>query len=101
MQRHLLHCIQWNPSIERSHPWGTTCWPLLAVIIIGDRVAYIEGLFCTQTVHLGPACLAVISQLAFIQGWPLRGVPLYSVTIIACRLHCTAIAPCSRNKIIY
>ncbi len=33
-------------------------------------VAFIEGLFCTQIVHLGPGCLAVrvISQLAFIQG---------------------------------
>ncbi len=28
-------------------------------------VAFIEGLFCTQTVHLEPGCLAVI------QRWPL------------------------------
>ena len=28
-------------------------------------VAFIEGLFCTQTVHLGPGFLAVI------QWWPL------------------------------
>ncbi len=41
------------------------------------EVAFIEGLFCAQTVHLGPGCLAVILQLAFFQGWPLRGVPLY------------------------
>ncbi len=60
--------IQWNPSIAA---------------ILGEQhfgryigVGFIEGLFCTQTVHLGPGCLAVISQLAFIQGWPLRGVPL-------------------------
>ncbi len=39
-------------------------------------MTFIEGLFCTQTVHLGPGFLAVISQLAFIQEWPLRGVPL-------------------------
>ncbi len=73
-----VHVIQWNPSIaatlEEQH---------------FDRyigVAFIEGLFCTQTVHLGPGCLAVILQLAFIQGWLLsdlnwsflRGVPLYS-----------------------
>ncbi len=36
----------------------------------------------TQTVPLGPGCLAVISQLAFNQGWSLRGVPLYTVYII-------------------
>ncbi len=29
--------------------------------------------------HLGPGCLAVISQLAFIQGWLLREVPLYII----------------------
>ncbi len=57
-----------------GHPWGTTFWPLYFGRYIG--VAFIEGLFSTQTVHLGPGCLAVISQLAFIQGWPLRGVPL-------------------------
>ncbi len=56
--------------------------------LIGDQhfghyteVAFIEGLFCTQTVHLGPGYLTVISQLAFIQGWPLRGVPLYNCTV--------------------
>ncbi len=37
------------------------------------EVAFIDGLFCAQTVHLGPGCLAVTLQLAFIQGWPLRG----------------------------
>ena len=41
-------------------------------------MAFVEGLFCVQTLHLGPVYLAVISQLAFLQGWPLRGVPLYS-----------------------
>ncbi len=43
-----------------SHTWGTNfgCY-------IG--VAFIEGLFCTQTVHLGPGCLAVIhAEVALI-----------------------------------
>ncbi len=66
-----VNLIQWNVPLYSGHPWGTTFW----LLYIG--VAFIEGLFCTQTVHLGPGCLAVISQLAFIQGWPLiRGVPL-------------------------
>ncbi len=35
-------------------------------------MAFIEGLFCTQNVHLGPGFLAVIER------WPLtRGIPLY------------------------
>ena len=42
-------------------------------------MAFVEGLFYVQTLHLGPMYLAVISQLAFLQGWPLRGVPLYTV----------------------
>ncbi len=38
--------------------WGVCVrWPLLR-------------LFCTQTVHLGPG---LISQLSFLQRWPLRG----------------------------
>ncbi len=37
--------IQWNP-IAATLAWGTTFWPLY----IG--VAFIEGLFCTQIVHL-------------------------------------------------
>ena len=40
------------------------------------EVALVEGLFCVQTLHLGPVYLVIISQLAFLQGWPLRGVPL-------------------------
>ena len=43
-------------------------------------MAVVEGLFCVQTLHLGPVYLAVISQLAFLQGWPLRGVPPYTET---------------------
>ncbi len=49
---HVLLGIQWNPSI---------------VATLGEQhfgryigVAFIEGLFCTQIVHLGPGCLAVI-----------------------------------------
>ncbi len=43
-----VHCmVQWNPYIA-----ATLGNNILAVIIIG--VAFIEGLFCTQTVHLGP-----------------------------------------------
>ncbi len=44
------------------------------------RVAFIKGLFCTQTVHLGSGFLAV-TEVAFIQGWPLRGVPLYTCIV--------------------
>ncbi len=52
-----LIVIQWNPSIATA--FGKQNFARY----IG--VAFIEGLFCAQT---------VISQLAFIQGWPLRGV---------------------------
>ncbi len=50
--------IRWNPSIAAT----------LGGKHFGRYIgaAFIEGLFCTQTVHLGPGCLAVISQLAFI-----------------------------------
>ncbi len=64
--------LQWNPSIAAT--LGNKTF-ILAVIIIG--VAFIERLFCTQTVHLEPGCLAVIHlEVAIIQGWPLRKVPL-------------------------
>ncbi len=68
----------YSGTLYSGHPWGTTFWPLYR------GVAFIEGLFCAQTVHLGPGCLAVISQLAFIQGRPLRGVPLYSFFVNSC-----------------
>ncbi len=49
--------IQWNPSIAvtlgEQHFGHYMGWPLL------------RGLFCTQTVHLGPGFLAII------QRWPL------------------------------
>ncbi len=54
--------IQWNPSI---------------VATLGEQhfgcyieVAFIEGLFYTQTVHLGPGRYTELDA-AFIQGWPL------------------------------
>ena len=45
-----------------------------------------EELFCVQTLNsfgMGPVYLAVIAQLAVLQGWPLRGVPctIYSCSI--------------------
>ena len=40
-------------------------------------MAFVEGLFCTQTVHLGPGYLADI-QLAFIRRWLLTEVALYN-----------------------
>ncbi len=36
------------------------------------EVAFVEGLFCTQTVHLGPGCLAVI----------IIAVDLYSEVVV-------------------
>ncbi len=37
-----------------GRPWGTTFWPLGVVFIV-----------LYTSVHLGPGCLAVISQLAY------------------------------------
>ncbi len=59
----------------QPQPLLTMCTvePLYIAATLGDQhfgryteVAFIEGLFCTQTVHLGPGFLAVISQLALI-----------------------------------
>ncbi len=61
--------IQWNPSIAAT----------LGERNVGHYIgaAFIEGLFCTQIVHLGPGFLAVIQRWPFnIEGWPLRGFPL-------------------------
>ncbi len=44
--------LQWNPSITDT--FGEQCFGLYT------EVAFVEGLFCTQIVHLGPGCLAVI-----------------------------------------
>ena len=64
----VMFIIQWNPSITDT--FGEQSFGRYT------EVAFVEGLFCVQTLHLGPVYLAVISQLAFLQGWPLRGVPL-------------------------
>ncbi len=69
----LYMIIQWNPSIAATlgeqYLAVTEEWPLLR--------GFFYFFIFTQNVHLGPGFLAVIhvSQLAFIQGWPLRGVP--------------------------
>ena len=60
--------LQWNPSITDT--FGEQSFGHYT------EVAFVEGLFCIQTLYLGPVYLAVISQLAFLQGWPLGGVPL-------------------------
>ncbi len=57
-----------------GHPWGTNV----------DRyigVAFIEGLFCTHC-SFGTWVPGRYTEVTFIQGWPLRGVPLYSETTI-------------------
>ena len=66
--------MQWNPSITDT--FGEQSFGRYT------EVAFVEGLFCVHTLHLGPVYLAVISQLAFLQGWPLRGVPLYKYGLI-------------------
>ena len=60
--------VQWDPFITDT--FGEQSFGRYT------EVAFVEGLFCVQNLHLGPVYLAVISQLAFLQGWPLRGVPL-------------------------
>ena len=69
--------LQWNPSIMDT--FGEQSFGRYT------EVAFVEGLFCVQTLHLGPVYLAVISQLAFLQGWPLRGVQ-YSMCFRICTL---------------
>ncbi len=49
-----------NPSIMDT--FGEQCFGIYT------EVAFVEGLFCTQTVHLGRGCLAVIYS-----SWPLFG----------------------------
>ncbi len=61
--------LQWNPLYNYSgHPWEQNFGRYIGV-------AFIEGLFCTLIVHLGPGFLhGHYTEVAFIQGWPLRGV---------------------------
>ncbi len=53
-----------------GHPWGTKFWPL-----------YRGGLYCGVVLHttcsFGTWIPGRYTEVAFIQGWPLRGVPLY------------------------
>ena len=62
----------------------STVEPLYIAATLGEQhfgryigVAFIEGLFCTQTVHLGTGFLAVIQRWPLFRGGHLRGVPLY------------------------
>ncbi len=74
--------VQWNPSMAATlgeHYFGRY-----------TGVAFIDRLFCTQTVHLGHEFLAVISQLAFVQGWPFHCTPIelssYNYYTVFCHL---------------
>ncbi len=49
----IIYSGQWNPSIRDT--FGEQCFGLCYT-----EVAFVERLFCTKTVHLGPGCLAVI-----------------------------------------
>ncbi len=50
---YIYYCtVQWNLSITNT--FGEQCFGLYT------EVAFVERLFCTQTVHLGPGCLAVV-----------------------------------------
>ncbi len=58
-----LVCREWWACVLNSKYSGTN--PSIAATL-GEQqfghyigVAFIEGLFCTQTVHLGPGCLAI------------------------------------------
>ncbi len=55
--------MRWNP-LHNAHLGSKVLAPV-------QRWPLLRGL-CTQTVHLGPECLANILQLTFLQGWPLR-----------------------------
>ena len=68
LRLNIHNVLQWNPSITDT--FGEQSFGRYT------EVAVVEGLFCVQALHLEPVYLAVISQLAFLQGWPLRGVPL-------------------------
>ena len=45
------------------------------------EVAFIEELFCTQTVYLGPGCSAIIERQAFHQKGHYREIPLYAMAV--------------------
>ncbi len=72
MYRNML-AVQWNPSI------AATLGEQYFGRYIG--VAFIEGLFYTNC-SFGTWIPGRYTEVAFIQGWPLRGVPLYLKVII-------------------
>ncbi len=68
----LVVVLQYSDIKTTTHPHPHThtvepLWPPLGnkMLAVYIGVAFIEGLFCTQIVHLGPVFLAVI------QKWPL------------------------------
>ncbi len=68
------YSLKWNPSI------AATLGEQNVSRCIG--VVFIEGLFCGTWV---PGCY---TEVAFIQGWPLRGVPLYWDKSVANTVQC-------------
>ncbi len=64
--------IQWSPSI------AATLGEQNVGRYIG--VAFIEGLFFNTNCSFGTWVPGRYTEVAFIQGWPLRGFPLYVVS---------------------
>ncbi len=65
---------QWNPSIAAT---------------LGEQhfgryigVAFIEGLFLYTNCSFGTWVPGRYTEVAFIQGWQLRGVPLYMYVVL-------------------
>ncbi len=52
--------VQWNSSIEAT--FGEQSFDPYT------EVAFVEGLFCAQTVHLGTGFLAIITEVAVKRG---------------------------------
>ena len=72
--------LRWNPSNKE------TIGTLLSVPNRG--VSLIQGLFWTSSYVAGTA------DGVLIQGCPLRGVPLYRLTVFAVHRHCMHYLPC-------
>ncbi len=76
MENLACYILQWNPSI------AATLGEQNVDLYIG--VAFIEGLF-VHKVFIWDRVPGCYTEVAFIQGWPigpLRGVPLYCVTVL-------------------
>ena len=54
VQRCMRNTTAVQPHQAITDIFGEQCFGLYT------EVAFVEGLFCTQIVHLGPGCLAVI-----------------------------------------